>query len=29
MAERVDLDPTGAVRYQMLVSGKSTLLPPR
>lgn len=29
MAERVDLDPAGAVRYQMLVSGKSTLIPPR
>ena len=29
MAELVDLDPAGAVRYQMLVSGKSTLIPPR
>ena len=29
MAELVDLDPAGAVRYQMLVSGKSKLIPPR
>lgn len=29
MAELVDLDPAGAVRYRMLVSGKSTLIPPR
>lgn len=29
MAELVDLDPAGAVRYRMLVSGESTLTPPR
>ena len=28
MAELVDLDATGTVRYQMLVSGKSKLIPP-
>lgn len=29
MAELVDLDPAGAVRYRMLVSGKSKLIAPR
>ena len=29
MAELVDLDPAGVVRHQMLVSGKSALIPPR
>jgi len=29
MAELVDLDPAGAVRHQMLVSGKTKLVPPR
>ena len=29
MAELVDLDPAGAVRYRMLVSGKSVLIPLR
>ena len=29
MAQLVDLDPAGSVRYQMLVSGKSTLILPR